>query len=62
MSWFMTLLLLFLDFSECTAGGGRDWHEEEVETSAELPEVLSRLQVAKGSGFTQSRVAAPPGR
>lgn len=50
------------NFSQCPAGGGRVRHQEKGEASAELSEILPRLQAAQGVGAPHPRVAAPPGR
>lgn len=49
-------------FSQCPAGGSRGRYKEEGEASAQLPEILPRLQAAQGLGTPHPRVTAPAGR
>lgn len=52
----------FCNFSQCPAGGGRVRYQEKGKSSAELSEILPRLQAAQGVGAPHPRVAAPTGR
>lgn len=49
-------------FSQCPAGGSRVRYKEEGKASAQLPEILPRLQAAQGLGVPHPRVTAPAGR
>lgn len=52
----------FCNFSQCPAGGGRVRYQEKGKASAELSEILPRLQAAQGVGAPHPRVTAPTGR
>lgn len=52
----------FCNFSQCPAGGGRVRYQEKGKASAELSEILPRLQAAEGVGAPHPRVTAPTGR
>lgn len=50
------------NFSQCPAGGSRVLYKEKGKASAQLPEILPRLQAAQGLGVPHPRVTAPAGR
>lgn len=61
-SWSGEVNHLTCHFSQCPAGGGRVWHKEKGEASAEFSEILPRLQAAQGVGAPHPGVTAPTGR